>query len=150
MNMITVSEYDPSTGLFTGVTYSGREDMIALQYKPGMNYAEGKWEKDLYSIDPQGNLVHPTAEAEANYATDVPWGGKNWDRGLGQWVAPAVPQEVDLARRKQRWKDQIEKLEAKQGRAVREAVLGKPGAMARLQALEEDIVDLRARINAEN
>jgi hypothetical protein len=94
--------------------------------------------------DQDGKSYGPHDQVRGRDGTLYP---SNWDKaaipGLTWEDAPAPPPPTkDQQRGAVDY--QIERLEAKQARPIREATLGKPGATARLQAIEDQIATLRA------
>jgi hypothetical protein len=81
------SEYEESTGLFTGAVVTVESEAALLsQMRPGMNFAQGAYLRDLYRVDPATKqVIEPSAEAMARYQTRPSWPSE-WDRMSLQWV----------------------------------------------------------------
>jgi hypothetical protein len=86
MSSIKVSEYDPSTGEFTGVRIEcATMEVLVSQYRPGFNYMEGHWNPDLYRVDPVTlNLIEPTEQDIQNY-NNRPSLDYKWNRQTKTW-----------------------------------------------------------------
>lgn len=86
MSSSTYSEYDASTGFFTGRIFTTDERENVVQFRGGYNYALGEWNSDLYSVDPATlDLIEPDAATIATYLARPSYAA-HWDRVLRQWV----------------------------------------------------------------
>ncbi len=89
------------------------------------------------------NVIHDDMEGEA---LSLP----NWPKGMTAYTppAPTAAQQLEAAKTASNATiyAQIIALESTQGRIIREAVIGKPGAMGQLQALDASIAVLRATL----
>lgn len=127
------SFYDPATGLFTGRRISGSRSLLARNTKEGLAIAEGTHDALSRRIDlATGEVVDYQPPRPSD---DHEWVGRRWR------LKPDAAQRQASAMAAQR---EIDRLEASQARAIREAVLS--GDTSRLQSIESDIAALRQSV----
>lgn len=133
----TVSFYDPATGLLTGRTFSGPEDMVSA------NTPEG-----LAAID--GHHDHLAARvvdgAVVDWIPDAPDAGHEWSRDRKRWLK--VPALLEAEASHAAALGRIDMLERSQFRAIRELALDPdhPVARDRLLTIDAEIATLRASL----
>lgn len=150
--MSTWSFYRLDTGLFTGQTVTLADDTrLAASTPEGCGAAPGAFDPLAQAWDPNtGAAVDyvPPAPPDTDDATQV------WDAGAKRWQAHATLAGAKKAR-KAPIQLQIDALQATQHEPLRAVVmaLGKgkaapAGAMAKLQAVDDAIAPLQARLQA--
>lgn len=92
------------------------------------------------TADPRRHKVNPETKELLPFIPLSPGDGYEWNEITWAWQ---LSQDA-LARRAALC--EIRSLEGKQHRALREALLNKPGATQRLQAIDDKIAELRKRI----
>lgn len=83
--MFFLSEYDPSTGLFTGVVL-GAVLLENLITKPEASYLAGSWNAHLYKVDTSSHtVIEPTPEQLAAYEAGPPTPVSRWNIVTMAW-----------------------------------------------------------------
>jgi hypothetical protein len=141
MMMKDWSFYDVASGALVGRTFHGPLAYLAQNTPPGCAAVEGVHDHLSQRVDLASGAVvdwQPPAPADTEFFTHA-WVAR-------RWVALPTPAERRRVDR-QRLAERIAAVEAGQARALREAVLQTdPGAVARLQAIEQQIAALRAEM----
>lgn len=141
--MKTYSFYDAATGEFMrgDLTVPAWESdaHIVANTPPGHVAIEGRFGPDTHVYDVvAGRVLARTLQAPSDE--------HEWDDELQRWRPNAAALARRLARENARVR--IVELEARQPRALREIALGDPDARRRLQAIEDEIAQLRPLVQA--
>jgi hypothetical protein len=133
------SLYEAASGLFTGKRLQCDEDaLLEVRLPPGNLTLEGAFDHMSQRVDLATGCVvayfplAPTADHEWNAAS------KRWQTRQDLRTSGEGRRAVVFAR--------IHALETSQGRAIREATLGDPAALKRLQEIDAEISQLRAEL----
>ncbi len=134
--VVTVSVFDLITGrILCALTLP--TDQLDANVPPGCGTVPGH-------IDGTRRRVNPdTGQVEA-WQPPPPDANHVWNADLERWELPASV----VARRSERGAVmlQINQLESRQPRALRELALGLPGALERLRDIDNQIIALRANL----
>jgi hypothetical protein len=137
---VKVFFYDAATGIFTGrsldiTDHEGAAIAIKNNTPAGQKAFAGDADVLAERVDLEtGKLV--------DYQPPQPSDAHEWETAVRRWRLNPEVAAAQEARRAAR--AQLHAVEQSQGRAIREAVLGQPGALERLRALDEQIEKLRA------
>lgn len=139
--MRPVSFYDATSGIFSAGAILVADDQATASLIPpaGCVALDGNYDALSQKVDiPTGTVVpYIPASPGADYVWDVP---------TLRWILSPTAQAA--ANAKAAVLVAIAQLEAGQGRALREAAIGTPGAVARLQAIDAQIEALRPTLTA--
>lgn len=132
------SFYFVDSGMFSGLRVSCGDMKKALQSAPeGQRPIEGCFSSSQHRIDiDTGEIV---SHLPPKPSDDHEWDGRQW---VLTHAAAVRKHEIATAQ------SQIDALEAKQNRAIREALLGNAEAQARIADIDQQIATLRAIIRA--
>lgn len=138
--MIQCSFYDAVTGVLTGTKFSTTDDAAVAANTPAGHKAitghfDPTWQVVDVTQNPPGVIAYQPASPGSDY---------EWNDTAHRWqLLQAVQAKLDAHNAAM---SQIAQLEYSQSRAVREAVLGMSGALARLQAIDTQIIALRLNL----
>jgi hypothetical protein len=139
MRLRTWHYFDRATGIFTGQQFStsvedGAELSVAANCPDGCGSIEGIYDTEAQRVDMASGLV-------IDYQPPQPTLDHEWNVLAKRWrLTPAKQLARDASVTAQ---GRIEALERGALRTLREVALGKPGATARLQAIDDQIAALR-------
>jgi hypothetical protein len=137
MSTVTVSFYDKTTGMFSGVRYHGLEDHIEVNTPNGHAAAIGAHDHLSKRVDlATGELV--------DYQPPAPSADHEWNADTKRWQLTAAAAEKESKRAFAL--NRIDHLENSQARALRELALGSTEAAARLKAIDDEIASLRSHL----
>lgn len=148
---MNVTFFDKASGLMRG-HWSGAPELLALNTPAGCDWIEGHHELYAARVDIAQLSIERTAhvaqQTEAPFKASAavltpqrppaPSSDHEWNAERNRWQLSAAASRHQVAVAK------IEALEQSQSRALREAALGLAGGRERLQAIETQIVALRA------
>lgn len=137
--MRQVSFYHKETGVLNGVQLIvSNHAAVALNTPPDHIAIDGCHDAQSYRVDvATGELI--------DWQPPQPSSDHEWNAKARRWRLNAAAEAREGARRSAL--AQIAMLEASQHRAIREAALGKTGAGARLQAIDDQIAKLRQQLS---
>lgn len=135
--MSSVQFYSAATGLYLGIEFTGSEGDIAAN-APAESVAV-----DAVQFPHTKRLVDGVL---IDYQPPAPSPDYEWNDTDKRWRLSAAAEQRNG--RRSRAQAEIDALEARQPRALREAALNLPGARERLQAIEDQIIALRAIVNS--
>lgn len=130
------------TGLFTGRTYSGPDELLALNTPPGTRAIEGSYDHLSQRLDLATGQVtdwQPPAPADTEFVEH------RWDAASRRWQPhPTLAEHKRLARAAVQAR--IDAIEAQQPRALRELVLA--GAQASVSPAWSELVRIESEMAA--
>jgi hypothetical protein len=134
----TFSLYEASTGLFTGRRLQCDEDaLLEVRLPPGTLTMEGAFDEMSQRVDLSTGCV-------VAYFPLAPSSEHQWNAASKRWQVKDLRASAD-GRRAEIFA-RIHALETSQGRAIREATLGDPGALQRLREIDAEITALREEL----
>ena len=134
----TYSLYEAASGLFTGKRlHCEDEGLLSARLPAGTLAMEGVFDQRCQRVDLSTGAV-------VGYRPAAPSGGHEWNELEKRWQVKAASWSED---RTAIIYARIQSLEATQGRAVREATLGEPTAVKRLQEIDTEIKSLRKELS---
>lgn len=137
--MKTYSFHDPATGLIAPETVTCSERQADANTRPGLTRIEGKLDHLSQRVDIEtGDVV--------DYQPPAPSALHEWDAAAKRWILPAA---VIAEQAEQRaLLAMIQRIEARQPRAIRELLLtpSDRDARQRIADLDSGIAALRARL----
>jgi len=131
---VTHSIYDSITGRFTGQILNVPADSLYLNIPAGCSSVEGTHDYLSKSVDMNSGTI-------VEFIPPNPSVDCAWDVSTRRWILSDAARNLKSA--KAAALSAIQILESTQARTVREAALGQPGAVARLQLIDSQIVTLR-------
>lgn len=127
--------YDPKTGRLLGSGGSFKDEaMMRANLPPGMAAVEGRYDHESQRVDVETGSV-------VDYQPSQPSAEHSWDEVSKRWALTRAAQE------RNRLVVEMDSMEKKQGRALREAVLAllpDGPERDRLAAIEDQIAESRA------
>jgi hypothetical protein len=137
--MKTYSFFDPATGELSAETVTHSERQAEANTRPGLTRIEGKLDHLSQRVDIEtGDVV--------DYQPPAPSVQHEWDAAIKRWK---LPDAVIAAQAEQRaLQSMIQRIEARQPRAIRELMLtpSDRDARQRIADLDSEIAALRAKL----
>lgn len=124
-------------GLFTGASYSGPESSLVSNTPIGHLAIEGAHDHTSSRYDTASGRV-------VDYQPPQPSADHEWDATALRWKLK--PEIAERNGRRQYALAQIQALEQRQARPLREALAGIPGSLERVQQIDADIAELRKQL----
>lgn len=140
MSYRAVSVYSKDTGLFVGRTLTGTslsDELLAMNLGDSEAHIEGHHDHLSRKVDlATGEVV--------DHQPPTPSTDHEWNDATKRWQLQAAAQAKHDDR--QSALAQIAAIEARQPRAIREAILGYDGAAARLRDIDDQVIALRSKL----
>lgn len=132
------SEYDESSGEFTGNQVTHNINGLQLPQREGRSWIAGCFHPDTHSVEAGSVIERRSSQPSCDH---------EWDQQMQRWELSATA--LSRMNRRNAGLSRMRELDAASIRAMREVSLGEPGPGAlRLAAIESELKDLRAELAA--